>query len=75
MMTCQDKDEEEMEHTNQQGGEEATSQELQVLIGGPTKLSLKGGPVNDLGRRSPWWGGRRAGARGGHLAPSKQLPL
>ena len=76
MTTCQDKEEEGVEHTiSLRGGEEATSQELQVLKGGPTKLSLKGGPVNDLGRRSPWWGGRRIGARGGHLAPSKQLPL
>ena len=72
-MTCQDKDEEEMEHTNQQGGEEATSQELQVLKGGPTKLSQVLSTTWE--RRSPWWGGRWTGARGGHLAPTVQLPL
>ena len=49
-----------MEHTNQQGGEEATSQELQVLKGGPTKLSFE--------RRScqrPGKGGALGGVGGG----------
>ena len=54
-----------MEHTNQQEGEEATSQELQVLKGGPTKLSFE--------RRScqrPGKGGALGGVGGGpvHVA-------
>ena len=42
-----------MEHTNQQGGEEATSQELQVLKGGPTKLSFERRSCQRPGKAEP----------------------